>query len=416
LTVWSLPNFPPVSAYSAVSQVIKEKKILLGVTGGIAAYKSVELLRLFQKEGAQVRVVMTANAARFVTALTFRAISGFPVITDIFDAETESGIDHIGLTDWADLFVIAPATANIIGKMAAGLGDDSLSTMALAFDGDFLLAPAMNTKMFQNRIVQENIKKLQNLDYHFIGPAWGALACRDEGAGRMSEPVQILEAAIPLLSDKDLAGKKIVLTAGPTVEDIDPVRFISNRSSGKMGYAIAREASRRGAEVMLISGPSSLEPPSGCNFKSVRTSGEMHNALLATAKGADALIMAAAVADYKPVKKSEQKIKKKAERLLLELTKNTDILGDLSGKGLSKLIVGFAAETENIVENALKKVKEKKLDLIIANDISEKGAGFDTDTNRVQIMDKSGVIEKTELLTKRGIANIILNRIKERFN
>lgn len=393
---------------------MKEKKILLGVTGGIAAFKSVELLRLFQKEGAQVRVVMTANASQFVTPLTFRAISGFPVITDIFSAETESGIDHIGLTDWADLFVIAPATANIIGKMANGIGDDSLSTMALAFDRNFLLAPAMNTKMYRNKIVQENISKLKSTGCHFVGPESGALACRDEGEGRMSEPADILDAAQGLFYDKDLEGIKIVVTAGPTVEDIDPVRFLSNRSSGKMGYALAREASGRGAHVSLISGPSSLTPPSAVHFVSVRTSEEMHNAVLEASKGADALIMAAAVADYRPAKKSSEKIKKKDDRMTLELIKNPDILGDLAKKRPCRLIVGFAAETENLLENASRKIKEKKPDLIIANDVSQEGAGFDTDTNRIYIIDKSGVVEKTDKLPKNEIAGIILNRVREK--
>lgn len=397
-----------------MSPSLNNKKILLGLSGGIAAYKAVELLRLFQKEKAEVKVVMTANATRFVTPLTFRAISGFPVITDIFSAETDSGIDHIGLTDWADIFVIAPATANIISKIACGIGDDSLSTMALAFDREFLLAPAMNTKMYKNSIVQENIKKLKSLGYHFIGPESGALACRDEGAGRMSEPEQILKKTISLFSGRDLEGKKIVITAGPTIEDMDPVRFISNRSSGKMGYAIAWEAIHRGAEVTLISGPTSLDKPSDCNFINIRSSDEMHNAVMKASEGADVLIMAAAVADYRPAKKAAQKIKKKSGSFTLELTKNVDILTEMSKKGTCKLVVGFAAETENIFENAMKKVKEKKLDLIIANDVSQEGAGFDVDTNRVQILDKSGVIEKTDKCTKAEIAKIILNRIKER--
>lgn len=391
---------------------LKEKKVLLGVTGGIAAYKSAELLRLLIKEGAKVRVVMTQSAAKFVSPLTFQALSGNPVITDLFS--DVSGIDHIEHTDWADIFIVAPATANIIGKMASGIGDDPLSTMALAFDGRFLIAPAMNSKMYKNPIVQENIDRLQSHGYQFVGPEAGDLACGEEGIGRMSEPEAILDEAISLLYRKDLAGKRIIVTAGPTRENIDPVRFISNRSSGKMGYAIAGEAARRGAEVTLISGPASIRPPSGADLVKVTTSDEMYRAVLEKADGADAVIMAAAVSDYRPTESLPSKIKKGKKNITLDLEKTVDIIEELGKKKRGSLLVGFAAETENLIENARKKLKAKNLDLIVANDVTEEGAGFDADTNRVFLIDRNGVVEETPKLSKGEVAARIVDLIRER--
>ncbi|MBE9504465.1 MAG: bifunctional phosphopantothenoylcysteine decarboxylase/phosphopantothenate--cysteine ligase CoaBC, partial [Proteobacteria bacterium] len=348
-----------------VTNFLEGKKILLGVTGGIAAYKSAELLRLLIKEGAEVRVIMTSNAAKFVVPLTFRTLSGHDVVTDVFTADSSSGIDHIEHTDWADIFIIAPATANMIGKLASGIGDDALSTLALAFDKPFLIAPAMNSKMYKNSVVQGNISRLKTHGFNFVGPASGELACGYEDIGRMSEPAVILEEIISLSYEKDLKDKKILITAGPTMEDVDPVRFISNRSSGKMGYAIAREAARRGAEVTLISGPVSLERPEGLTCINVRSAEEMHKAVMAEVDGSHALIMAAAVADFKPAKLSKEKIKKgDASTMTLELSKAPDILAELGKGKKARLMVGFAAESENVLENTAKKLKEKKLDLI----------------------------------------------------
>ena len=397
-----------------MAQQLTGKKILLGITGGIAAYKSVELLRLLQKEGAQVRVVMTANAGEFIRPLTFRAISGHPVVENIFSADAASAIGHIELTDWADLFLIAPATANSIGKMSSGIADDALSTMALAYDGPFLIAPAMNSNMYSNPILQSNIEKLKSLDYKLIGPDAGDLACGYKAVGRMSEPSAILDKAISLLSTGDLTGRSILITAGPTRENIDPVRYISNRSSGKMGYAIAEEAAQRGADVILISGPTAISKPNVSEFISVTTAEEMLKAVEDKAKGKDAIIMAAAVADYRPESVATGKIKKDAQTLDLKLTRTPDIACQLGKTKGSSLLVGFAAETENLLENASKKLKSKGMDLIIANDVSEEGIGFDADVNRVHILDKNGEVERTGTLSKRDIAGIIIDVIKKR--
>ncbi len=390
------------------------KKILLGITGGIAAYKSVELLRLLQKEGADVRVVMTPSAGKFVTPLTFSAISGHAVIEDIFSTDPNSGISHIELTDWADIFIIAPATANCIGKMTSGISDNALSTMALAFDRSFLIAPAMNSKMYQNPILQANIEKLKSLGYNFIGPDSGDLACGYKAVGRMSEPSAIIDKAISLLTPGDLAGRSILITAGPTRENIDPVRYISNRSSGKMGYAIAEEAAQRGVDVILISGPTAISPPNVSEFISVTTSEEMLKAVEDKAKGKDAIIMAAAVADYRPESVAVGKIKKGAQTLDLKLTKTPDIACQLGKTKGSSLLVGFAAETDDLIENASRKLKAKNMDLIIANDVSVEGFGFDSDFNKIHILDKNGEVERTDTLSKKDIAGIIMDVIKER--
>ncbi len=399
---------------SPKDQPLDGKKILLGITGGIAAYKSAELLRLLVKAGAEVRVVMTGSATKFIAPLTFHTLSGHPVVTTLFSEDLDGGIDHITLTDWANLFIIAPATANCIGKLAGGMGDDALSTMAIAFDGDFLIAPAMNSKMYRNEIVQDNLDKLKTLGFNFIGPESGDLACGYEDMGRMSEPDAISKEVVSIIGKGDLSGKTILVTAGPTREEIDPVRFISNRSSGKMGYAVAREAVRRGAKVTLISGPTAIEPPKGAEIIQVTTAEEMKKAVMKKAKGMDAVIMAAAVADYKPSKVSSKKIKKKEAKASLELEKTDDILAELGKKKKGALLVGFAAETDNLVKHAEKKLKEKNLDLIVANDVTEKGAGFDVETNRVTLIDKKGIVKKTKALPKSEIAGIILETVKEK--
>ncbi len=395
---------------------LENRKVLLGVTGGIAAYKAAELARLIIREGAEVKVVMTKSAAEFITPLTFRSLTGYPVLTDIFSAETDSGIDHISNTDWADIFIIAPATANIIGKLASGIGDDALSTMALAFNRMFLIAPAMNTKMYQNPIVRENIEKLKSYNFNFIGPEKGALACGHEGPGRMIDPAEIVNEAVKFLSGGDLDKKKILVTAGPTREEIDPVRFISNRSSGKMGYAIAEEASKRGAQVILVSGPTSLPHPQVSAIISTESADEMYNAVMEHLEGCDAVVMAAAVSDYAPETKARKKIKKKGETLRLELAKTKDIAGKIGRLKKRPFLVGFAAETDNLLKNAAKKLESKGLDLIVANDVTEAGAGFDVDTNRIYIMDKSGIISEPPLASKTALAREIIDLILQRIS
>lgn len=394
---------------------ISGKKILLGITGGIAAYKSAELLRLLVKAGADVKVVMTKSAAEFVAPLTFQTLSGKPVMTDLFSAEVDSGLDHIRFTDEADLFIVAPATANSIGKITGGIGDDALSTLALAFDGPFLIAPAMNAKMYRNPFVQENLEKLKKHGYKIVGPESGDLACSYQDVGRMSQPSDILEAAISALTEKTLAGKKILITAGPTQEAIDPVRFIGNRSSGKMGYALATEALRRGADVTLISGPVAISPPTEATFIKTKSAKDMSRAVNENMAGTDIMFMVAAVADFSPVEASDRKIKKGSnEKISLELQKTIDILGEAGKTKDGLFLVGFAAETDKLRENASSKLKEKNLDLIIANDVSEEGVGFDTDTNRVTILDSNGLVEETELLSKEAIASNILNIVEKR--
>jgi phosphopantothenoylcysteine decarboxylase/phosphopantothenate--cysteine ligase len=391
--------------------VIKDKTIVLGVTGGIAAYKAAELTRLLIKSGCNVHVIMTKAATEFVTPLTFQTLSRNPVHTDLFSLIQEAEVGHISMADRADLFVIAPATANVIGKIANGIADDLLTTTVMATKAPVLLAPAMNCNMYENPIVQGNIEKLKGLGYHFIEPETGELACGYEGKGRMAEPADILEEMETILSPKDLKGERILITAGPTFEAIDPVRFIGNRSSGKMGYALAKMALRRGAEVTLISGPSSLKPLRGVRFISVESAEEMGKAVMANLKDATTVVMAAAVADYTPVKVASSKMKKGKEPLSLELEKTLDILSEIGKKKGKRLLIGFAAETENLVANAKKKLKEKNLDLIVANNVKEPGAGFGVDTNIVTIIDKKGNIEELPKMPKEDVAWRVLDRV-----
>ena len=391
---------------------LKDKKILLGVTGCIAAYKSADIIRLLIKEGAEVKVVMTENSTNFISKMTLQVLSEKSVIAELFSHE--SGVEHIKHTDWADLFAIAPATANVIGKMASGIGDDALTTMALAFDGRFVFAPAMNSKMYSNPIVQNNINTLKSHGYEFVGPGFGPLACGTEGKGRMSEPVEVVDSIISSLYKKDLDGRHVLVTAGPTREEIDPVRFIGNRSSGKMGYAIAREAARRGASVTLISGPTSLEKPTGVELKNVSNAGEMREEVLGETDKADAVIMAAAVADYRPAVSFSHKIKKDKKSITLKLEKTADIIGELGARKARPLLVGFAAETENLMENAFTKLKEKNLDIIVANMVGKEGIGFDSDINKVVIIDNQGVVLKTPETTKDEVAGNIFDVIASR--
>jgi phosphopantothenoylcysteine decarboxylase / phosphopantothenate---cysteine ligase len=390
----------------------QEKPMLvLGVTGGIACYKAVELVRLLVKDGFVVQVIMTRGAMEFVMPLTFQTLSGMPVATETFNLTQESEIGHINLADSADLFVIAPATANVIGKIAAGIADDLLTTVLMATKAPVLIAPAMNIHMYENPILQENVRKLRRLGYHFIEPAEGYLACGYEGKGRLPEPEKILEEIRRLLKKKDLVGEKLLITAGPNREPLDPVRYLSNRSSGKMGYALARAAIRRGAEVALISGPTELEPPAGARLTSVTTAVEMRDAVLEEFSGCTAVIMAAAVSDYRPVDFARKKIKRGKGPIELRLEPNPDILKEISARKNGKMLVGFAAETGELVANAAKKLKDKNLDMIVANDVSEAGAGFDVDTNVATILDRAGTVRSLPLMSKDELAEQILDHL-----
>lgn len=388
------------------------KRIVLGVTGGIAAYKAAELVRELVKSDASVRVVMTENATRFVTPLTFQVLSGQPVFTDMFKQDVYD-INHISLTDDAALMVIAPATANVIGKIAGGIADDLLTTTVMAMEAPVLICPAMNNRMYANPIVQANIKRLMELGYRFVPPGYGALACRAEGEGRLAEIAVIMEGIKKALTPQDLAGERILITAGPTREALDPVRFISNHSTGKMGYALAQVACRRGADVLLITGPVSLDPPIGVEVVKVSSAREMREAVLARKEWATVIIKAAAVADYRPAIQAKQKIKKSEGALTLRLERNPDILAEVARDKGNRIVVGFAMETEDLLAQAAKKLREKHLDLICANDLSEPGAGFAVDTNRVSLIDAEGGVESLPLMSKEGVAFHILNRVKE---
>ncbi|GAB7028320.1 bifunctional phosphopantothenoylcysteine decarboxylase/phosphopantothenate--cysteine ligase CoaBC [Geotalea toluenoxydans] len=390
--------------------MLKGKEIILGVTGGIAAYKSVELLRLLTKAGANVHVIMTASATEFVTPLTFQTLSMNPVSTSLFNLISEREIGHISLADRADLFVIAPATANVIGKLANGIADDMLTTTVMATKAPVLVAPAMNVNMYQNPIYKENEKKLKRHGYLFVEPARGMLACGWEGEGKLQEPQIIFEEALAALTTKDLAGEHILITAGPTREELDPVRFISNHSSGKMGYAIAKAARRRGAQVTLVTGPTCLAEPCGVATIQVTSAEEMRQAVMASFPASTIIIKAAAVADYRPVARAVAKIKKTAGSLSLELEKNPDILFELGKIKADKILIGFAAETDDLMGNAAKKLIVKNVDMIVANDIGAEGAGFNVDTNIVKLLFKDGRVEDVPLMGKQELADVLLDR------
>lgn len=391
--------------------MIKDKTVIIGITGGIASYKTAELTRLLIKSGANVHVIMTKAATEFVAPLIFQTLSKKAVHTDLFSLTQEAEVGHISLADRADLLVVAPATANIIGKIAHGIADDLLSTVVMATRAPVLLAPAMNCNMYDNPLVQDNINKLKRYGYHFMDSETGELACGYEGKGRMAEPSDILEEMEAIVSPKDLSGKKILITAGPTYEAIDPVRFIGNRSSGKMGYALAKMALRRGAEVVLISGPSCLRPPKEATFVAVESAEEMREAVIDNLKEASIVIMAAAVADYMSKKTASEKIKKDEKWHSIELEKTQDILSEIGKKKGKRFIVGFAAETGNLVANAKGKLKEKNLDLIIANNVKQPGAGFGVDTNIVTIIDNKGNIEELPRMSKDDVAWRVLDKV-----
>ncbi len=383
------------------------RNIVLGVSGGIACYKAVELVRLLVRDGFTVQVIMTREALEFVTPLTFQTISGRSVATETFSLTQESEIGHINLADQADLLVIAPATANIIGKIATGIADDLLTTVIMATRAQVLIAPSMNVHMYENPILQGNISKLKGLGYHFMEPVEGYLACGYEGRGRLPEPQDIVEEIHGLVKKKDLVGERLLITAGPNREPLDPIRYIGNRSSGKMGYALARIGVRRGAEVTLISGPTSLRPPQGVRLISVLTAAEMRQAVLKEFSAATAVLMAAAVADYHPEKLLPKKIKRGRDPIQLRLKPNPDILREVGMRKNGQILIGFAAETEALVANAKKKLHEKNLDLIVANNVTEEGSGFDVDTNVATILDRKGGVHSLPLMSKEELADRI---------
>lgn len=391
---------------------LEGKRVVVGLSGGIACYKVPELVRLLRTAGARVRVVMTRAACEFVTPLTLQTLAGEPVSTALFDLTQESEIGHIALADDADLIVVAPATANLIGKAAAGIGDDLLTTVLLATRAPVLLAPAMNVHMWENALVQENLARLQRHGWRVIPPGVGSLACGYEGAGRLPEPAIIAAEVERALAAPDLAGQRVLVTAGPNREPIDPVRFISNRSTGRMGYALATAAWRRGAEVVLVSGPTALPDPHGVRCLRVQTAAEMHDAVLREFRAATVLLMAAAVADYRPATVRAQKLKKTTGPMQLELTRTVDILGALRGKAGRRLVVGFAAETEDVEGNAARKLAAKGLDLIVANDVSAPNVGFEVDTNAVTLIDARGRHE-VPLASKDDVADRILDRVAQ---
>lgn len=398
---------------SVARKAMQEHKrpcVVLGVTGGIAAYKACELLRLLQKRGADVYAVMTENACRFVSPLTFETLSGHPVAYDTFRRPQTWEVEHIALAKRADLFVIAPATANVIGKLACGIADDMLTTTAMATRAPLLVAPAMNTGMWQSPAVQENVRKLRERGVRFAGPASGHLACGDSGEGKLEDVNVIAEQAMALLARRrDLEGLRVLVTAGPSREALDPVRYISNRSSGKMGYALARAAASRGAAVTLLSGPVSLSAPEGVTLVPFMTTQELLERALALVCEQDILIQAAAPADYRPERTAESKIKKRAgQNLTLELVENPDVAATLGeGKRADQVFVGFAAETDDVLQNAREKLERKRLDMIVANDVTAPGAGFDVDTNIVTLITRERT-ESLPLMSKDEAAGHIL--------
>lgn len=390
------------------------KEIVLGICGGIAAYKGVELARLLVKGGATVHVIMTRGACEFVTPLTFQTVTKNPVHTDLFNLISEREIGHISLADRADLFIIAPATANVVGKIAHGIADDMLTTTVMATSAPVLIAPAMNCAMYNNPIYRENEERLRRHGYRFVDPVVGMLACGWEGEGKFQEPQVIVEESARILGAGDFAERRVLVTAGPTIEAIDPVRFISNHSSGKMGYAIARAAWRRGGEVTLVTGPVSLPPPWGVRVIRVESAREMEDAVMREFPSADIVIKAAAVADYRPVERKGEKIKKTGEGMTIALEQNPDILSRLGKERRpGQVIVGFAAETSNLRENARQKLKAKGADLMVANDVSTPDAGFSVDTNRVVIHDREGGEVVIPLASKDQVAERILDRVRE---
>jgi phosphopantothenoylcysteine decarboxylase/phosphopantothenate--cysteine ligase len=394
-----------------MKRILDNKNIVLGVSGGIAAYKSIELLRLFVKEGAKVRVIMTKNAQAFVGALTFEALSGQAVCSDLFEKSDDASIRHISWAEQADIAVIAPATANIIGKLANGIADDALSTFMMAVTCPIILCPSMNTHMFESNAVQRNLEILRSDGYFIIDPESGSLACGTTGPGRLPEPHDILDRTVFYLTPKDLKDKKILVTAGPTREPIDPVRFVSNPSSGRMGFAVAKAAEYRGAKVTLITGPTNLLDPNNVAVTRVNTAKEMALAVFDNMEHYDIIIKTAAVSDYRPKGLAEQKLKKDKDELVLSLERTQDILKEIGRNKKEQILVGFAAETEHLERHAEQKLTEKNLDIIVGNIVGQPDSGFGADTNKVTLFYKDGTKENLPKMTKDDVANLLLDRI-----
>lgn len=395
--------------------MLKDKTVVIGVSGGIAVYKTLDVVSRLRKLGVNVNVIMTKSATEFVTPLSFQSLSQNYVVCDMFEDPKTWDVEHISLAKRADVFLIAPATANVIGKIANGIADDMLTTTVMATKAKVLIAPAMNTNMYENLILQRNINTLKELGYNFVEPESGRLACGDTGKGKLASPETIVDEVVKLLSkDQDLKGKSIIVTAGPTVESIDPMRYITNRSTGKMGYSIAKEAIERGADVTLITGPTNLTPPQNLKkLVKIESAKDMYEAVLENLDENDVVIKSAAVADYKPKNYSNKKIKKSDDDLVIELDRNKDIAQEIGKIKNNKILVGFAAETNDLIENASLKIKKKNLDFIVANDLTKEGAGFGVDTNIVKIIDKEGNITEYPKMKKEEVANIILDKIKE---
>ena len=392
--------------------MLKDKNIVLGITGGIAVYKAVEVVSRLRKAGANVHVIMSRASTEFVTPLTFRELSGNPVTVSMWDKVTQWNVEHIALAGLADLLLVVPATANIISKAAVGMADDMLTTTLLATKAPVFFSPAMNTNMYENSIVQENLAKLKKRGYHIIEPACGHLACGTDGMGRLPEPEAIVQSVMDFFArNNELRGRKVLITAAGTIEPIDPVRYIGNRSSGKMGYAVAHEALSRGAEVVLVSGPSALSADPRIRLIKIETAAQMQEAVLEEFADSDLVIKAAAVADYRSKDVAANKIKKNDEELVLVLEKNPDILLELGRrKAEHQVLVGFAAETQKLLEYAKAKLIKKNLDFIVANNVTEKGAGFNTDTNLIKLLFRDGTVESLPLQSKQQLAKIILDR------
>lgn len=391
--------------------MLKEKKIIVGITGGIAAYKACEIVRRLKKLNAQVIVVMTKNAQKFVTALTFETLSENEVVTETFPEKKVVGVRHVSLAQWADLILIAPATANIIGKIRGGIADDILTTVVISTKAPVMFAPAMNVNMWENTIFQDNMEYLKKLGYKFIEPETGDLAC-GTGKGRLPDPETIIGEAVKFLTGKkDLEGRYILVTAGRTQEPLDPVRYLSNRSSGKMGYAIAEAAKRRGAKVTLISGQTAFPAPAEVDFVQIETTKQMHSAVSSHFGKSDVLIMAAAVSDFVSTIIPRNKIKRKEKEIMLKLQPSVDILKDMGKRKKHQIMVGFSLETEDEIKNSKRKLKEKNLDLIVVNNPNVPGAGFEVDTNVVTLIDKTGKAAKLPLLSKREVAEKVLDKV-----
>lgn len=391
--------------------MLKGKTVVLGVTGSIAAYKIANLASALKKKNCNVHVIMTKNATNFINPITFETLTGNKCLVDTFDRNFEFSVEHVSLAKQADLFMVAPASANIIGKIAGGIADDMLSTTIMAAKCPKIIAPAMNTNMFENPIVQDNIEKLKTYGYEIIEPASGYLACGDTGKGKMPEPEELLSHIIKHIGwEKDLIGKKLLVTAGPTMERIDPVRFISNHSTGKMGYAIARNAMLRGADVTLITGKTYIDKPDFVKVVEVTSAQEMFEAVDSVFDNQDIVIMSAAVADYRPKTEAAEKIKKKSGESILELERTVDILGTLSKRKKNQFLCGFSMETENMLENSKAKLERKNLDMICANNLKVQGAGFGTDTNVVTVITKN-YIQELPLQSKEKVASDILDMI-----